>query len=80
MPEHHYNFNVTMACGGCSSAIERVLKKLEGIKCYNVNLGSQTAEITTIDDSLPFEKVLATIRKTGKTVNSAEEDGERREV
>ena len=30
MAEHNYKFNVTMSCGGCSGAIERVLKKLEG--------------------------------------------------
>jgi copper chaperone len=31
MAEHNYKFNVTMTCGGCSGAVERVLKKLEGI-------------------------------------------------
>merc|ERR1711939_1254258 len=29
MSDHHYKFNVTMTCGGCSGAIERVLKKLD---------------------------------------------------
>jgi copper chaperone len=28
---HTYEFNVTMTCGGCSGAIDRVLKKLEGM-------------------------------------------------
>lgn len=27
---HTYEFNVTMTCGGCSGAIDRVLGKLEG--------------------------------------------------
>lgn len=27
---HTYEFNVTMSCGGCSGAIDRVLKKLDG--------------------------------------------------
>lgn len=27
---HTYKFNVTMSCGGCSGAIDRVLKKLDG--------------------------------------------------
>ena len=31
MAEHKYKFNVTMTCGGCSGAVERVLKKLDGI-------------------------------------------------
>ena len=30
MAEHNYKFNVTMTCGGCSGAVERVLKKLDG--------------------------------------------------
>ena len=28
--QHNYKFNVTMTCGGCSGAVERVLKKLDG--------------------------------------------------
>jgi copper chaperone len=30
MAEHNYKFNITMTCGGCSGAVERVLKKLDG--------------------------------------------------
>jgi len=30
MAEHTYTFNITMTCGGCSGAVERVLKKLDG--------------------------------------------------
>jgi hypothetical protein len=30
MSEHNYKFNIAMSCGGCSGAVERVLKKLEG--------------------------------------------------
>lgn len=30
MSDHQYKFNVTMTCGGCSGAVERVLKKLDG--------------------------------------------------
>merc|ERR1712000_103520 len=57
MSDHHYKFNVTMTCGGCSGAIERVLKKLDGIKDYNVSLDTQTADITTAD-SVSYETVL----------------------
>ena len=28
---HHYKFNVTMSCSGCSGAVERVLKKMDGL-------------------------------------------------
>jgi copper chaperone len=30
MPEHNYKFHITMTCGGCSGAVERVVKKLDG--------------------------------------------------
>jgi copper chaperone len=30
MSEHNYKFNVAMSCGGCSGAVERVLKRLDG--------------------------------------------------
>lgn len=30
MADHTYKFNVTMSCGGCSGAVDRVLKRLEG--------------------------------------------------
>ena len=28
--EHTYKFNVSMSCSGCSGAVDRVLKKLDG--------------------------------------------------
>lgn len=113
-----------MSCGGCSGAVERVLKKLEGkykaqriprprlplpphprhsavqctslllfltraivnqssllpgVKTFDVNLESQTAKITT-EPSLSYDTVLATIKKTGKAVNSGEADGEKQAV
>jgi len=74
MAEHHYKFNVTMTCGGCSGAVERVLKKLDGVKSYNVSLDTQTADITA-EESLDYATVLEKIKKTGKTVNSGEADG-----
>ncbi|KAA8913593.1 hypothetical protein FN846DRAFT_928815 [Sphaerosporella brunnea] len=34
MSDKHYEFEVKMACGGCSGAVERVLKKLDGISLF----------------------------------------------
>ncbi|KAF1986617.1 hypothetical protein K402DRAFT_332172 [Aulographum hederae CBS 113979] len=76
MSEHTYKFNVAMSCGGCSGAVTRVLTKLDGVKSFDVSLDSQTAEVITNDDSLTFDTVLKTIKKTGKKVNSGEKDGE----
>ncbi|CAI7592916.1 unnamed protein product [Penicillium pancosmium] len=79
MSDHQYTFNISMSCGGCSGAVERVLKKLEGVKNFDVNLESQTAKITT-EPGLSYDTVLATIKKTGKAVNSGEADGEKQAV
>ena len=95
MSDHQYKFNVSMSCGGCSGAVERVLKKLEGtnnivlftpsqlvanstilgVKSFDVNLDSQTALVST-EPTVSYETVLATIKKTGKTVHSGEADGQ----
>lgn len=29
--DHTYKFNIAMSCGGCSGAVDRVLKKLDGL-------------------------------------------------
>ncbi|MCJ1246097.1 Cytosolic copper metallochaperone [Trapelia coarctata] len=63
-----------MSCGGCSGAVERVLKKMDGIKSYKVSLESQTAEITAAPE-VGYEAVLEKIKKTGKKVTKGESDG-----
>jgi len=79
MSEHTYKFNVSMSCGGCSGAVDRVLKKLDGVKSYEVSLESQTATVVA-ESSLDYETVLKTISKTGKKVNSGEADGETKSI
>ncbi|KAK5127401.1 hypothetical protein LTR85_006740 [Meristemomyces frigidus] len=74
MAEHNYKFNVSMTCGGCSGAVERVLKKLDGVKSYDVSLDTQTATVKT-EENVDYSTVLEKIKKTGKKVNSAEADG-----
>jgi copper chaperone len=69
---HTYEFNITMSCGGCSGAIDRVLKKLDGVDSYEVSLENQSAKVVT---ALPYETVLEKIAKTGKKVNSGRADG-----
>ncbi|WEW55647.1 Cytosolic copper metallochaperone [Emydomyces testavorans] len=74
MSKHQYKFNVTMSCSGCSGAVERVLKKLEGVVSYEVSLESQTATVVT-EPTVEYDTVLNTIKKTGKTVTKGEADG-----
>ncbi|KAJ5880568.1 Metal homeostasis factor ATX1 [Penicillium subrubescens] len=75
MSDHQYKFNVSMSCGGCSGAVERILKRLDGVKAFDVSLETQTANITT-EPTVSYDTVLAAIKKTGKTVNSGEADGQ----
>ncbi|KAL6714823.1 Cytosolic copper metallochaperone [Lecanora helva] len=75
---HHYHFNIKMTCTGCSGAVERVLKKTEGLSSYTVDLDGQTADVYTSDVS--YDTVLEKIKKTGKEVQGAWVDGEVREV
>ncbi|MCJ1279137.1 hypothetical protein MMC21_006961 [Puttea exsequens] len=71
-PAHHYKFDITMTCSGCSGAVERVLKKTDGLASYTVDLEKQVADVYTED--VPFETVLEKIKKTGKTVRGAQKD------
>ncbi|KAI1269710.1 iron copper transporter [Xylariaceae sp. FL1019] len=76
---HTYKFNVTMSCGGCSGAINRVLGKLEGVESYDVSLDKQEA-VVVASSGLSYDTVLRTIKKTGKKVNSGEADGETKSI
>jgi Copper chaperone len=97
MSDHQYKFNVTMTCGGCSGAVERVLKKLEGkrrVACF-IAFDPNTLVFRRQDlrcqPRVPdgqcyhrayssYDDVLEKIKKTGKTVNSGEADGESKGV
>ncbi|KAI9509258.1 hypothetical protein F5148DRAFT_1283146 [Russula earlei] len=69
-PENTYKFNVKMTCGGCSGAVSRALGKVsEGVSSYDVSLEKQEV---LVKGTLPFDDVLAVIKKTGKQVLSGE--------
>jgi copper chaperone len=81
MAEHNYKFNITMTCGGCSGAVERVLKKLDGETTAQA-VTHQSSIHTEADVKPPgvknfddYATVLEKIKKTGKAVNSGEADG-----
>ncbi|KAG6866944.1 hypothetical protein C0991_003860 [Blastosporella zonata] len=67
--EHTYKFDVKMTCSGCSGAVTRVLEKAkaEGVSDFTVNLDKQEVVVKSI---LPYDDVLARIKKTGKEVRS----------
>ncbi|XP_065059003.1 copper transport protein ATOX1-like [Rhopilema esculentum] len=58
-----YEFEVAMTCGGCSGAVERVLKKKEGVSNFEISLEKQRV---WVESDLPSDDILATISKTGK--------------
>lgn len=60
-----YKFTVEMTCSGCSGAVERVLKRLDGVTSVRCDLKSQTVEV---EASVDRELVRQTIAKTGKQV------------
>ncbi|KAL6454217.1 ATX1 Metal homeostasis factor ATX1 [Candida maltosa Xu316] len=66
----NYHFDVTMSCSGCSGAVERVLKKLDGVSSYDVSLEKQSVDITTTQS---YDTVYNTIAKTGKKINGGKE-------
>ncbi|KAF8609845.1 copper chaperone taha [Ceratobasidium sp. AG-I] len=67
--EHTYKFNVAMSCSGCSGAVTRVLQKAQGVSSFDVNL--ETQEVL-VKGTIPYDDVLAKIKKTGKEVKSGE--------
>ncbi|KAL7268024.1 Cytosolic copper metallochaperone [Rhizina undulata] len=69
MSEQTYEFKVNMACGGCSGAVNRVLKKLDGVKTIDISLETQTVKVVT-EPEVPYDTVYKTIHKTGKTIVS----------
>ncbi|KIM87125.1 hypothetical protein PILCRDRAFT_64257 [Piloderma croceum F 1598] len=54
-----------MTCSGCSGAVERVLKKAEGVESFNVDLETQLVNVT---GTIPYNELLEKIKKTGKEV------------
>ncbi|CAO3672048.1 unnamed protein product [Umbelopsis ramanniana] len=63
MPQ--YKYTVAMSCSGCSNAVNRALNKLEGVEKVDIDLEKQ---LVVVDATVPQEKVLETITKTGKAV------------
>ncbi|VDB82988.1 unnamed protein product [Peniophora sp. CBMAI 1063] len=73
MSEHQYKFDVKMTCGGCSGAVTRVLERAKtngnGVSSYDVSLEKQEVLVT---GEIPYDDLLAMIKKTGKEVRSGE--------
>uniref|UniRef100_A0A8C9DTQ5 Copper transport protein ATOX1 n=1 Tax=Prolemur simus TaxID=1328070 RepID=A0A8C9DTQ5_PROSS len=60
-----HEFSVDMTCEGCADAVSRVLNKLGGVK-FEVDLPNKKV---SIESEHSMDTLLATLRKTGKTVS-----------
>lgn len=58
--EHRYKFNISMSCGGCSGAVERVLKKMEGTSPFSVpaTLSLSSSPLPSLLSPLPSPHLL----------------------
>ena len=63
-----------MDCPACALKIEKAVRKIEGIKDIQVNLGSETASVTYSAPQFPVENVKTTIEKLGYKAIEQEED------
>ncbi|EDV96629.1 copper transport protein ATOX1 [Drosophila grimshawi] len=62
-----HEFKVEMTCGGCASAVERVLGKLgDKVEKVSVNLDERTVTVTS---NLSSDELMEQLRKTGKSVS-----------
>jgi len=54
-----------MTCGACSAAVERALKKLEGVEAVAVNFATEKATIRYDSSQLRISQIKQTIEKAG---------------
>ncbi|KAI8899107.1 hypothetical protein BC833DRAFT_513146, partial [Globomyces pollinis-pini] len=59
-----YNFKVAMTCSGCTGAVERILKKTEGVSKFDISLENQTVQVES--DTLSQDDLFEIIKKSGK--------------
>ena len=63
-----------MHCAACSRAVERALKKTEGIEEANVNIATEKAVLNFDDKKLKYNDIVNVIVKAGYQVLGKEED------
>ncbi|WP_047112939.1 heavy metal translocating P-type ATPase [Brachyspira hyodysenteriae] len=63
-----------MHCAACSRAIERALKKTEGIEDANVNIATEKAVFNYDDKKLKYDDIVNVVVKAGYQVLGKEED------
>lgn len=54
-----------MHCAACSSRIERVVSKLDGVETIQVNLANETAELVIDEQTVTYDSVDGAIKRLG---------------
>jgi copper chaperone len=70
MPE--INFKVQMTCGGCSGAVTRILKKIDGVEEVEADLDTQGVKVQCVDAVDP-NTLLAALQKWATASNKTVE-------
>ena len=63
-----------MHCAACSRAVERALKKTEGVEDANVNIATEKAVFNYDDKKLKYDDIVNVVVKAGYQVLGKEED------
>ena len=63
-----------MHCAACSRAVERALKKTEGIEDANVNIATEKAVFNYDEKKLKYDDIVNVVVKAGYQVLGKEED------
>ena len=65
-----------MTCAACSSRIEKVLSKMEGVDTATVNLATEEAKLVFDEGKVAVDDIIEKIRKTGYDAFLQEEEDE----
>lgn len=69
-----YNLKVEgMTCSACANRIERVTKKLEGVKSSVVNFATEKITVTIDEDNVTYGQIKAVVEKAGYKLIKEEE-------
>ena len=67
-----------MSCAACSSAVERVTRKLNGVESSNVNLTTNRMVITYDEDQVTSGMICEAVSKAGYGASLLEEEQDRK--
>lgn len=72
---HKEKYDITgMTCAACSAAVERSVKKVEGIDSVSVNLITNTMEITYNSDGITPNRIIKAVEDAGYGASEALDD------